>query len=58
MTVPNKLDLLDDGKRKMEDGDFETPAWAEGGIAISAAKGWGLDELRVRIERALGEVSA
>jgi len=64
MTVLNKVDLLDDERRNpsaplrtgMEDREFKTPAWAEGGIAISAAKGWGLDELRAGIENVLARV--
>ena len=43
LTALNKLDLLGDK-------DLVAPEWARNGVAISAAKGWGLDELRSRIE--------
>jgi GTP-binding protein HflX len=55
LTVLNKADLLgqEDGRRKLEDGSFGAPLWAAGGFFVSAEKGWGLDELRAEIERAL-----
>jgi hypothetical protein len=40
----------------MEDGKWvlkELPAWAGEGVPVSAGKGWGLEELRSRIEVAL-----
>src|SRR3989454_6647211 len=52
LTVLNKVDLLEDGRWKMED-EARASMWARDGIAISAAKGWGLDELRAGIEAAL-----
>jgi GTP-binding protein HflX len=70
LTVLNKVDLArgqtsKPANQQTEDGFIEQIAalvgglapWAEGGIAISAAKGWGLGELRSRIEAALGQVS-
>jgi GTP-binding protein HflX len=55
LVVLNKADLLEKGRRKKEEGRGEEeeeegktalPEWARGGILVSAAKGWGLDELR------------
>ena len=55
LTVLNKADLLplEDGGRKVEEGVTPTPLWAERGVVVSAAKGWGLDGLREQIEQAL-----
>jgi len=36
------------------DGEgFVPPVWAREGVPVSAAKGWGLDELRSRMETEL-----
>ena len=69
LVVLNKADLLgEDGRWKMEDGrtarasgpqdlrSFELPPWAREGILVSAAKGWGLDELRRRTEVELASI--
>jgi GTPase len=55
LTVLNKADLLGlaDGRRKVDEGVVPTPEWAGDAIVVSAAKGWGLDGLRERIEEEL-----
>jgi GTPase len=53
VTALNKIDLA---PGKMENGRWtvaELPAWAKEGVPVSAARGWGLEELRSRIEVAL-----
>jgi GTP-binding protein HflX len=59
LTVLNKADLLglDDGRRKVEEEMTPVPEWAADAIVVSAAKGWGLDGLRERIEEALAEAA-
>jgi 50S ribosomal subunit-associated GTPase HflX len=57
LTVLNKVDRLEEGRGKGEgavalDG-LVLPAWAHGGIAVSAARKWGLGELLRAIEGAL-----
>jgi GTP-binding protein HflX len=57
VTALNKIDLAEG---TMEDGNWvmkQLPAWAKEGVAVSAAKGWGLEELRSRIEVALAETA-
>jgi len=61
LVVLNKADLIrgEDGQRVSGPADlraFAVPVWARGGILVSAEKGWGLDELRRRIEVELAEV--
>jgi GTP-binding protein HflX len=46
LTVLNKADLLGEENAAL-------PAWACDGVLVSAAQGWGLDDLRGRIEWAL-----
>jgi GTP-binding protein HflX len=54
LTVLNKADLLEgEGRRKVEEGTVAVPDWAEDAVVVSAARGWGLDGLRERIEAAL-----
>jgi GTP-binding protein HflX len=55
LTVLNKADLLRlaDGRRRIDEGVVPTPEWAGEAIVVSAAKGWGLDGLRERIEEGL-----
>ncbi len=54
LTVLNKADLwVVDSEQLTVDRDVRLPPWAPDGIMVSAAKGWGLDELRKAIERAL-----
>jgi len=53
VTALNKIDLLEEGGRGKEEGGVSVPAWAREGVPVSAAKGWGLEELRGRIEVAL-----
>ncbi len=57
LTVLNKIDLAVDSNQQSAIGNQDglTPVWASDGIRVSAAKGWGLDELRARIEAALAE---
>jgi GTP-binding protein HflX len=55
VTALNKIDLAEG---TMEDGRWvlkELPAWAKEGVPVSAARGWGLEELRSRVEAALAE---
>jgi GTP-binding protein HflX len=54
VTALNKLDLVD-GNREQGTGNnnIAVPVWAAEGVPVSAAKGWGLAELRARIEVAL-----
>jgi GTP-binding protein HflX len=57
VTALNKIDLVVDrseelGVRSQENG-WTPPTWARVGVPVSAAKGWGLEELRARIEEAL-----
>ena len=59
--VLNKADLVrgEDGARVSGPQDlrsFELPPWAREGILVSAAKGWGLDELRRRTEVELASI--
>jgi GTP-binding protein HflX len=57
LTVLNKVDRLEGGRGKGEgSGDLAglaLPAWAHGGIPVSAARKWGLGELLAAIEAAL-----
>ena len=59
LTVLNKADLLglEDGRRKVDEEMTPVPEWAADAIVVSAAKGWGLDGLRERIEEALTEAA-
>jgi len=59
LTVLNKADLLglEDGRRKVDEEMTPVPEWAADAIVVSAAKGWGLDGLRERIEEALAEAA-
>ena len=61
VTALNKLDLLVDGGEDQGAGNqgngWTPPAWAREGVPVSAAKGWGLEELRSRIEVALAEAA-
>ena len=55
VTALNKIDLAA-GEGSAVKGDaegFVPPVWAREGVPVSAAKGWGLEELRSRIEAAL-----
>jgi GTPase len=57
VTALNKIDLA---PGKMDDGRWvvkELPAWVKDGVPVSAARGWGLDELRSGIEVALAETA-
>jgi GTP-binding protein HflX len=60
LTVLNKADLWlrGEGRRKVEEGIVATPEWAGDAIVVSAARGWGLDGLRERIEEDLVEAAA
>jgi 50S ribosomal subunit-associated GTPase HflX len=51
LTALNKVDRLDDPESPA------LPLWARGGIAVSAAGKWGLDELLAAIESALAEAA-
>ena len=55
ITVLNKIDRIAGD----EDAAISSaiPAWAHGGIPVSAARKWGLDELRVEIEATLAEAA-
>jgi GTP-binding protein HflX len=54
LTVLNKADLLEgEGRLKVEEGTVPVPEWAGDAVVVSAARGWGLDGLRERIEEAL-----
>jgi GTP-binding protein HflX len=53
----NKADLMEDGTWNTVGGRTALPAWARDGILVSAAQGWGLDELRRRIEVELAQIS-
>jgi GTP-binding protein HflX len=66
ITVLNKADLWveetrnrkhepGERRRKVEEGVVGTPEWAGDAIVVSAARGWGLDGLRERIEEELVE---
>jgi GTP-binding protein HflX len=57
LTVLNKADRLglEDGRRKVEEEMTPVPEWAADAIVVSAAKGWGLDGLRERIEEAVAD---
>jgi len=59
VTALNKVDLMADlSKGQGESGNgrsVSVPAWAQDGVTVSAAKGWGLEELRARIEVALAQ---
>jgi GTP-binding protein HflX len=55
VTALNKIDLVrseEPGARSQGNG-WTPPAWAREGVPVSAAKGWGLEELRSGIEAAL-----
>jgi GTPase len=59
VTALNKIDMLaegslESGSRSQDDG-WKPPAWARDGVPVSAARGWGLEELRSRIEAALAQ---
>ena len=59
VTALNKVDLVESeepGAGSQDDG-WKPPAWARKGVPVSAAKGWGLEELRARIEEALAEAA-
>jgi GTP-binding protein HflX len=64
VTVLNKADLLSreagslDEVLAREDVRPLLEPWAEGEVVISAARGWGLDELRSRLELALAQVAS
>ena len=55
ITVLNKIDRI----ARDEDAALSSaiPAWAHGGIPVSAAKKWGLDELRAEIEATLASAA-
>jgi GTP-binding protein HflX len=57
VTALNKVDLArsEEQGARSEGNGFTAPAWAREGVPVSAAKGWGLEEMRVRIEGALAE---
>ena len=62
LTVLNKIDLLPANAAASEPGSRDQepvalPAWAADGIPVSAAEGWGLEELRAAIERALASAA-
>jgi len=62
LTVLNKIDLLPTNTATQEPGTrnqelVALPAWASDGRLVSAAKGWGLDELLRRTEAALAAVA-
>ena len=61
----NKADLLIDGngvslEAALEDEAFRPllAPWGPQALVISAAKGWGLEELRRRLEAALAEAAS
>ncbi len=51
----NKVDVLAD--EGLDPADLDLPAWARGGLVVSAEKRWGLEELREAIEAALDEAA-
>src|SRR6266508_26771 len=53
VTALNKVDLLEEGGRRKEEEEVSMPAWAREAVPVSAAKGWGMEELRSRLEAAL-----
>ena len=55
LTVLNKVDRFDRDEEQAVTS--ATPVWAHGGILISAAKKWGLDELLKAIEMSLTDVA-
>ncbi len=57
VTALNKIDLLGEGNTEQATWKMEipVPVWAREGVPVSAAKGWGLEELRARIDSALAE---
>jgi len=59
VTVLNKIDLLVSGNKEQGTCDTEiaVPLWAREGVRVSAAEGWGLEDLRARIETALAEAA-
>jgi len=64
LTVLNKADLLVDGDGESLEGALEGEAlrallepWGPEALVISAAEGWGLEELRRRVESALAEAT-
>jgi GTP-binding protein HflX len=59
VTALNKVDFVVDGNTEQGIGNrgIAVPAWAREGVPVSAAKEWGLDELRVRMEVALAEAA-
>jgi GTP-binding protein HflX len=62
LVVLNKADLVqgEDGRKVGGPQDlrnFQMPPWARGGILVSAAKEWALEELSRRIEVELAEIA-
>jgi GTP-binding protein HflX len=62
LVVLNKADLVqgEDGRKVGGPQDlrnFQLPPWARGGILVSAAKEWALEELRRRIEVELADIA-
>jgi GTP-binding protein HflX len=55
LTVLNKVDRLDRDEEQAVTSAM--PVWAHGGIPVSAAKKWGLDELLKAIEMTLAEAA-
>jgi GTP-binding protein HflX len=55
LTVLNKVDRLDRDEEQAVTSAM--PVWAHGGIPVSAAKKWGLDELLKAIEMTLTDVA-
>jgi len=51
----NKVDVL--AAEGLDPGDLDLPAWAKGGLVVSAEKRWGLEELREAIETGLDEAA-
>jgi GTP-binding protein HflX len=51
----NKVDVL--VEEGLDPANLDLPAWAEGGLVVSAEKRWGLEELREAIEAALAEAA-
>ncbi|MBF8286334.1 MAG: hflX [Dehalococcoidia bacterium] len=65
LTVLNKIDVLADGEGASLEEALESEAvrllldpWGAEALVISAARGWGLDGLRARIEGALAEAAS
>ncbi len=53
VTALNKIDLLEEGGKRKEEEGVSMPAWTREAVPVSAAKGWGMEELRSRLEAAL-----